>query len=162
MKKFILFTLILLSTLASSEIFAQLDVIGGVGGDGGGPKQSWSDIYKNPNLKPSFPQFDIEGRMLGYNNLCLVGERVRSKYKHVVKQDLEFKLDFDYLYTDRVTTETVCQRECRDECIDWVVIVHEIPVHREIEVLERKETPSGYEWVVSFKKDFELQECIEF
>lgn len=163
MKNFLRFTTILLCLFSIDGIFAQPSIIGGgVGNDGGGPKQSWSDIYKNPNLSPSFPRFNIEGRMIAYNNLCLLGERVRTKYKHVVKQDLEFKILFDYLITDRVRIETICRREEYNECIEWVEIVHEVPVHSEIEVKERRETPAGIEWVTSFKKDFELQECLEF
>ncbi len=163
MRKFLLLTTILFGFLSAGNLAAQNTVIdSGVGGDGGGPKQSWSEIYKNPNLKPEFPHFDIEGRSISYNNLCLLGDRIRTKYKHVVKQDLEFKLYFDYLVTDRVRTESVCRREECGECISWEEVIFEIPVHSEIEVLERKENPGGFHWEVSFKKDFELQECLEF
>ena len=168
MKNFFFFTLLLLSLLSAGSLFAQnthkIDLIsdGGVGGDGGGPKQSWSDIIKDPNLSPNFPRYDVEGRMISYNNLCLLGERIRTKYKHVVSNHREFKLIFDYLVTDRVRTETVCARESMHECVDWQTIIFEIPVHEEIEVLKKKESPAGYYWEVSFKKDFELQECLDF
>jgi len=163
MKKFLSIISILFCFLGAANVAAQAQVPGsGVGGDGGGPKQSWSDIYKNPNLRPNFPQYDIEGRMIHYNNLCLLGERVRTKYKHVVKEDSLFKLDFDYLITDRVRTKTVCKREEHGTCIDWEQVTYEIPIHAEIPVLQIKDTPSGHQWIVTFKKDFELQECMNF
>lgn len=135
----------------------------GVGGDGGGPKQSWSDIYKNPNLKPNFPHYEVEGRMISYNNLCILGERIRTKYKHVVKGDSLFKLDFEYLITDRVRTRNVCQREEHETCVAWEQEIYEIPTRIEIPVLHQiEDSPATQHWAVFFKKGYELQDCMEF
>jgi len=156
----ILFCFIILNV---GNVVAQSQRVGsGIGGDGGGPKQSWSDIYKNPNLKPNFPQYDIEKRMISYNNLCLLGERIRTKYKHVIKGDSLFKLDFEYLVTDRIRTETVCRTEVHETCVAWEQETYEIPTHIEVPVLKIKDTPAGHQWVESFKKEFQLQECMEF
>lgn len=152
------FTFILLIT--SALTFAQVDSIGGgVGNDGGGPKQSWSEIYNNPNLLPQFPSYDVAGRQISYKNLCLYGERIRTKYKYVISQDSLFKIVYDYLIVDRVREETRCRREENRECVDWETLIFEIPLKKEVKVLEKKETPDGIKWVESFEKDYELKEC---
>ena len=157
MKKLI----VLLFMLTSTLIMAQSPV-GGIGNDGGGPKQSWQDIYKNPNLSPSFPRFDVQGRMISYRHLCLMGERIRTKYKHVINPTNDYsKIVFDYLVTDRIREVEVCREYRENICVEWGVERIEIPLKESIKVYKRVEAPntSRTSWELAFEKDFELQEC---
>ncbi|MCR9202958.1 MAG: hypothetical protein NXH75_00130, partial [Halobacteriovoraceae bacterium] len=126
MKNLILFISILFITLTSA--WAQTPV-GGIGGDGGGPKQSWQDIYKNPNLNPKFPTYKIQGREISYHQLCLMGERVRTKYKYLVNEPNDLaKLIFDYLVTDRVFEVEVCVQSAHGRCTQYETQTIEIPL----------------------------------
>lgn len=145
----------------SSLIMAQTP-IGGPGNDGGGPKQSWQDIYKNPNLNPDFPRHDIQGRLISYRHLCLMGERIRTKYKHVINPTTDYsKLIFDYLVTDRVREIEVCREYNENICVNWESETIEIPLKENIKVYKRVASPSNgrTSWELAFEKDFELQEC---
>ncbi len=153
----------LITLFLSSSLLAQTPIGGGAGGDGGGPKQSWQDIYRNPNLSPRFPTYDIQGRSISYRHLCLVGERVRTKYKHVINPlDDYSKLIFDYLITDRVREERVCVEFFRETCIEWDVKTIEIPEMDTIKVYKRiknERNQGPIDWEFAFEKDFELKEC---
>lgn len=153
---------ILILALFSAMVMAQSTPVGGIGNDGGGPKQSWQDIYKNPNLNPTFPKFDIQGRMVSYRFLCLMGERVRTKYKHVINPTTDYsKIIFDYLVTERVREVDVCRQYRENVCTEWGVEVIEIPLKEKIKVYKRVEDPntSRTSWELAFEKNFELQEC---
>lgn len=156
----VLFTVLIL--IFSSTLLAQTP-IGGIGGDGGGPKQSWQDIYANPNLSPKFPTFDIEGRQISFKHLCLMGERVRTKYKHVINSPTDYsKLIFDYLTTDRVREVRVCKEYGKDGCIQWEIKTIEIPLESSIKVYKRVKKPRMHgpvQWTFAFEKDFKLKEC---
>lgn len=153
---FILFTL--------TSLLAQQTPVGGIGGSGGGPKQSWQDIYRNPNLSPKFPEFDVEGRMISYKNLCLLGDRIRTKYRYVINKPTDLsKFIFDYLVTDRVREEEACVEYEGTTCVQYEIKVIEIPLKEKIKVFKKEETdnPPGYQWVYDFEKEFELKECEE-
>jgi hypothetical protein len=145
-----------------SSILAQTPV-GGIGNDGGGPKQSWQDIYKNPNLNPTFPMFNIQGRTISYRHLCTMGERIRTKYKHVVNPATDYtKLVFDYLTTDRVWEVQQCAEYYENICVEWEVVTMEIPLEENIKVYKKVEsTDPDNQWEMSFEKTFKLQKCEE-
>lgn len=154
----------LLSLFLCSSLLAQTPIGGGAGGDGGGPKQSWQDIYRNPNLSPQFPTFEVQERKISYKNLCLMGERVRTKYKHVINPLTDYsKLVFDYLVTDRVREVRVCVESDEDgACAEWGNKVIEIPLKSTIKVYKKvKETRmrGPVQWTFAFEKEFELKEC---
>ncbi|MCF8059516.1 MAG: hypothetical protein K9K67_09485 [Bacteriovoracaceae bacterium] len=154
----------ILFTIFCASLLAQAPV-GGIGNDGGGPKQSWQDIYKNPNLNPTFPMYDIQGRNISYRHLCLMGERVRTKYKHVVNPTTDYtKLIFDYLVTDRVREEQYCAEYLDFICIQWEIKTIEIPLKDIIKVYKKTEPVDPNQesqWEMSFEKTYELQECEE-
>lgn len=159
MKNLLLVFSFLFLTLTSA--WAQTPV-GGIGGDGGGPKQSWQDIYKNPNLNPKFPTYFIQGRSISFNHLCLMGERVRTKYKYLVNKPTDLtKLIFDYLITDRVYEVEVCVQSVHGRCVQYENQTIEIPLKDTIKVMKKVEDskPPGFIWEHAFEKDFELQEC---
>jgi hypothetical protein len=153
----------LLSLFLACSLMAQTPIGGGAGGDGGGPKQSWQDIYRNPNLSPKFPTYDVQGRPISYHHLCLMGERVRTKYKHVINSLTDYsKLVFDYLVTDRVREIRVCRDFYQDRCIEWNISTIEIPLKNTITVYKKvKDTQirGPIQWTFAFEKDFELNEC---
>lgn len=134
----------------------------GIGNDNGGPKQSWQDIYRNPNLRPQFPKYDIEGRQIGFNALCISGERIRSRYKYVVTINFT-KFMYDYLYTDRVRFVEQCIRWDRGVCISHESVKVEIPLKQPIQVLKKNvdTEDNSIEWGRAFEKDFVLKECPE-
>jgi len=153
-------SLILIATLFTAlSSFAQVPPTGGVSGDGGGPKQSWGEIIKNPNLRPTFPTHDIEGRKIGYNHLCLMGERIRTKYKQIVSSSFEqgSKIVFDYLVTDRVREEEVCAEMSAEGCLEWETVTIKIPLESKIKVYKRVENST--KWEMAFEKMFDLPEC---
>ena len=154
-------SLILLALiLTSPKIFSQ-DSSSGIGGDGGGPKQSWQDIYKNPNLRPEFPTFLIEGRKVNLNNLCLIGERVRTKYKYLINSpQMTLKLIYDFLETDRVFESEICTKYENQVCSRYEYTKVEIPLKAEIKVLKKVSAEGEQDlWSFSFTKSFELQFC---
>lgn len=153
------FTFILMTLISLSTVFAQVRPGGGISGDGGGPKQSWGEIIKNPNLRPSFPAHDIQGRKIKFNHLCTVGERIRTKYKQIVRNSFQqrTKIVFDYLIVDRVRQEEVCVEMQGKVCLVWETKDIEIPVEEKIEVYKRIE--NSVEWELAFEKMFELPEC---
>ena len=132
----------------------------GIGNDNGGPKQSWQDIYRNPNLKPDFPSYKVEKREIEYKNLCLIGERIRTKYKYVVHLNVT-KIVYDFLYTDRVRFEERCLEFDGETCVSYDTVKVEIPLKQEIKVFERESNANGGQpvWELAFKKDFKLQAC---
>lgn len=132
----------------------------GIGNDNGGPKQSWQDIYRNPNLKPEFPNYMVEEREIPYKNLCLVGERIRTKYKYVVHLNFS-KIVYDYLYTDRVRLVERCVEYDRETCVAYDIFRIEIPLKQTIEVFQKDPESSVFEpkWNLAFEKDYELKAC---
>ncbi len=152
--------LFLALTLMGTQLYANPKVGNGVGNDNGGPKQSWQDIYRNPNLKPEFPSHIVEEREIAYNHLCLVGERIRTKYKYVVRLNFT-KIVYDYLYTDRIRFEERCLEWNGDTCVSYETVEIEIPLQQDIEVFKREPSSPTYnsQWSLAFEKTFELKEC---
>jgi hypothetical protein len=150
MTKLNLLLLITLSSLAfQSNAF---DLRRGIGGDTGGPKQSWQDIRDNPDLKPAFPPVVIEDQMINYNFLCLHDGIVRSQYKVKLTDKATGDTYFKYLYEDR-TSDDVISGQCHLE---------EIPRKLPIYIYARTEDNSKYKNVpreVLFIKTFSLKEC---
>jgi len=153
------FFIMLFALITSAH--AQTRVVGGIGGDNGGPKQSWQDIYKNPNLKPIFPTHNIKGRDIRFNHLCLVGERVRTKYKQAITNEKDFsKITYDYLTVDRVREIEECANYAYDGiCIEWRNFTIEIPLHSSIEVKKKISEGDTTVWEHAFDKEFELKGC---
>lgn len=153
------FFIILFALLSSAQ--AQTRVVGGIGGDNGGPKQSWQDIYKNPNLKPIFPSHNIKGRDIRFNHLCLVGERVRTKYKQAITDYQDFsKITYDYLVVDRVREVEECASYTEGGiCIEWRTFKVEIPLKSSIEVKKKSSEGDSIVWEHAFDKEFELKDC---
>ena len=139
--------------------FAQdRDVVdGGVGGESGGSKQSWSDIMKNPNLRPQFPYYQIEEKSIRFDHLCLVGERIRSKYKQPIFKPGSTYYIYDYLFSERITLREECSVFDGMECREYTEVPYEIPLKDKIQVYKRQ-APS-YTWEPAFQKEFELIEC---
>lgn len=91
----IIFTLTMLITA-----FNTLSRTKGIGGDTGGPKQTWQDIMKDPKVRPAFPLISIEDHMVSYNFLCIENDVVRTRYKVKVTSDFTDEVLFKYLYED--------------------------------------------------------------
>lgn len=139
---------------------------GGIGADGGGPKQSWQDIYDNPNLQPRFPDFMVEDREVSYKHLCLIegGEFVRTKYKYVIspEYDTSKEILFDYLETPRIKEIAVCSEWEDQKCISWENELFEIPLEAAIKVYLKKKDHSGdydSDWEFAFEKPYPLDQC---
>lgn len=134
----------------------------GVGGDGGGPKLSWSEIDKDPNLDPQFPLYQIKGRKISYRDLCLFGERIRTKEKWPMEKNTQEEMTLDYLLIDRNFEEEICQeRDDKGVCIRSEIISQEIPLTETILILKRRENSHQITWEESFEKDFHLKDCKE-
>lgn len=126
-----------------------------IGGDSGGPKQSWEEIFENPKLKPHFPAVVIQGHLIDYNFLCVDTEYnvVRTKYQ--VKISLDEKTDsstFDFLFEVPVEEHYVCS-DNRKKCF-----YETIPLAQRIYVYKFVARNSGAKEVL-FKKDYKLPNC---
>lgn len=153
MKLITLFILTSFSLLASN----------GTGGSFGGSRLSWDEIGHNPNLKPMFEKFKIEGHNISYEDLCLMGERVRTKKRKLVADAYKFPpgvavptLSLDYLVQDRSYTETRCKETHFFTCSEWAEEEVEIPTKMEIRVMKKV---SRNNWEEEFKKVYQLPRC---
>jgi hypothetical protein len=131
----------------------------GIGGSSGGPKQSWGDIFTNPDLIPEFPRVVIQGQSIRYHRLCLIGKRIRTKYKRPIFNSMEGPL-YEYLYTDRYREEMQCLQVFAGRCLHWADVAYEIPLMAPIAVY--KNTQDGHPLALAFVKKFELQACESF
>lgn len=131
----------------------------GVGGDSGGTKYSWSDIISSTNMTPKFPKFFIEDHEVSYDQLCLMGDRIRTKQK-VRLPDNDGAPDKigTYLSTERSYEREVCVRRVMGACAEYEVQVVEIPLKFKVEVMKLSEETT-VSWEFAFKKEFELPIC---
>lgn len=130
----------------------------GIGGSSGGSKATWDEILSCPQLMVNFPSVDIEGRQMSYNEICLDGEKIRSKQK--VPHEFDKKLTwFDYVFVDRVHEVVECVYWDGDICIEERVVTIVIPLKSEIEIYRQAQDGK---WILFFTKDYELPICTEF
>ena len=146
-------------------IFLHISVFAsnGTGGTYGGNNLTWEQIASNPSLKPVFQRFEIEGRKIPYDQLCLMGERVRTKSKRIVTNSLKIlvgisvpTIEMDYLVQDRSYQSTTCAHSNLFSCDEWVEEEVRIPSQMDIPVMEREAKNS---WKSSFNKKYSLPKC---
>lgn len=131
----------------------------GVGGDSGGTKYSWNDILSSSNMNAKFPKFFIENHEFSYDQLCLMGDRIRTKQK-VKKPTGHHHPDKigTYLSTERSYEREVCVRRVMSVCEEYKTEVVEIPLKLEVDIMKLAQD-STESWEFAFKKEFELPIC---
>ena len=116
-----------------------------------------------PELKVTFPEFTIQDRNFRIDQLCLTGERVRSKMKVEFEREkyIEKKWTwFEYVFVNRVNEVEVCDLwengECRETHIERFEVIPEkaaIDVYRQVEYSD--------EWELYFTKEYKLPKCLD-
>jgi hypothetical protein len=150
-KKFVTFIVFIsLSFQLNASLIDEPDT--GIGGNSGGSKQSWEEIFKNPSLLPLFPHYLILGNKVSYDHLCLTDDGVRTKFKQPIQRYTNSVWLYDYIY---VLNEG-CNSEFVMNCDSNIA-----PIESEHMVKVFKRTEEGpYE--LAFEKLFELPECTEW
>lgn len=133
----------------------------GVGGDSGGTKYTWNQIADAANMAAKFPKFLIEGIEVSYDQLCVMGERIRTKKKYPNPKpgngDGPDKIG-TYLSSERSYQQEVCVKRVYEACVEYETRTVEIPLKMEIEVMMLSED-STESWEFGFKKEYKLPIC---
>lgn len=161
MKKF--FKLLTILLLQVQMIWAisdsSTDPTGGVGGESGGNRLTWEQILKDPALLAQFPFFEIEGHTVRFDQLCLMGERIRTVSRFPINPNPYPHKEFQFLSTERISFREECTLMEGGVCRRWEMVEFVIPTYIEIEVYKKSKTGPSENWQLIFKKKFELTEC---
>jgi len=148
---------LLLALLFSLNVWGQnSSTLDGIGGDSGGPKQSWAEILDNPKLKPHFPAVVIQGHLVDYNILCVEksSQIIRTKYQvKIVSEDLFEGTIFDYLYEFPNGDHYTCVSD-KNRCY-----FEDIPTSQNIFVYRVEQDYSSGSRPVLFRKHYEIPVC---
>ncbi|MCP4911517.1 MAG: hypothetical protein GY909_00245 [Oligoflexia bacterium] len=108
-------------------------------------------------MSAKFPKYLIEGIEVTYDQLCVMGERIRTKKKYPNRGGTPDKIG-TYLSSERSYDQEVCVRMEDDVCVEYETRTVEIPLKMDIEVMMLSED-STESWKFGFKKEYKLPIC---
>ncbi len=113
-----IFTLLL--SLSAGQLHANVHINGdGIGGNYGGSNISWKDIMDDPRFITDFPHYNIKGKSIPYNELCLINDMlVRNVHPVRINEDDE-DAPLCYITEDTIRGHRVCTERTVEGCARW-------------------------------------------